>query len=65
LQTDDGWSLAGIAVGEVASPAAASALAGLPPVQGLYGAVGIYERVSAHLAWIESVLLTTADTSSD
>jgi len=65
LQGDEGWALAGIAVGEVASPAAASAVAGSPPVQGLYGAVGIYERVSAHIAWIESVLLSTAETASD
>jgi secreted trypsin-like serine protease len=65
LQTPQGWQLAGIAVGEVASRAATPQAAGLPPAQGLYGAVGIYERVSAHLAWIESVLLTTAAAVSD
>ncbi len=65
LQTADGWQLAGIAVGEVASPAATPQAAGMPPAQGLYGAVGIYERVSAHLAWIEAVLLTTAAPASD
>ena len=37
-------------IGEIA---AASAPAG---VQGLYGAVAIYERVSGHLDWIESVI---------
>lgn len=52
LQTADGWRIAGVAIGEIA---AASAPLG---VQGLYGAVGIYERVSGHLAWIESVIHT-------
>ena len=50
LQTEDGWRIAGVAIGEIA---AASAPAG---VQGLYGAVAIYERVSGHLDWIESVI---------
>lgn len=50
LQTTNGWQVAGVAIGEIA---AVSAPAG---VQGLYGAVGIYERVSGHLDWIESVI---------
>lgn len=50
LQTADGWRIAGVAIGEIA---AKSAPAG---VQGLYGAVGVYERVSGHLDWIESVI---------
>lgn len=54
LQTADGWQIAGVAVGEIA---AESAPAG---VQGLYGAVGVYERVSGHLEWIESVIQAAA-----
>lgn len=50
LRTADGWQLAGVAIGEIA---AESAPVG---VQGLYGAVGIYERVSGHLDWIASVI---------
>lgn len=50
LQTAEGWHIAGVAIGEIA---AESAPAG---VQGLYGAVGVYERVSGHLDWIESVI---------
>lgn len=49
LQTDDGWRIAGVAVGEIASASAPSG------VQGLYGATGIYERVSQHLEWIDMV----------
>lgn len=55
LQTAQGWQIAGVAVGEIAPP---SAPAG---VQGLYGAVGIYERVSGHLDWIESVIRAGID----
>lgn len=50
LQTDDGWQLAGVAIGEIAAQGAPAG------VQGLYGAVGIYERVSGHLEWIDSVI---------
>lgn len=59
LETDTGWQIAGVAVGEVASRATGEA-AGAPAAQGLYGAVGIYERVSSHIGWIESVLRETA-----
>jgi secreted trypsin-like serine protease len=54
LQTTDGWQIAGVAIGEIA---AESAPVG---VQGLYGAVGVYERVSGHLGWIESVIHAAA-----
>lgn len=50
LETEQGWRIAGVAIGELASQAAPRG------VQGLYGAVGVYERVSAHLAWIDSVI---------
>lgn len=62
LETDAGWQIAGIAVGEVASRVAGEAAAGASAAQGLYGAVGIYERVSNHLEWIESVVLASAAT---
>ncbi len=55
LQTDDGWHVAGVAVGEIS---AKDAPAG---VQGLYGAVGVYERISAHAAWIDSITGESAD----
>jgi secreted trypsin-like serine protease len=56
LETASGWQIAGVAVGEVASRAAGESSSQTPPAQGLYGAVGIYERVSAHIGWIESVI---------
>lgn len=46
---DGGWALAGIAVGEVNLESAYGQ-------QGLYGATSVYERVSSHLEWIDSVL---------
>ncbi len=49
LPSDQGWHVAGVAVGEVAAVDAPSG------VQGLYGAVGVYERVSAHVEWIDAV----------
>lgn len=55
LETDEGWQIIGVAVGEVASRAA-EASSEEQPAQGLYGAVGIYERVSSHIGWIESVI---------
>ncbi len=59
LQTAQGWRLAGIAIGEIA---AREAPAG---VQGLYGAVGVYERVSAHLEWIDAVISAVPQTADD
>lgn len=53
LETADGWRIAGVAVGEI-SPEPDSR------TQGLYGAVGVYERVSAHLDWIESITAQSA-----
>lgn len=50
LRTDNGWGVAGIAVGEISAQNAPRG------VQGLYGAVGVYERVSTHLEWIDAVI---------
>ena len=50
LETTEGWRLAGIAIGEIAPHEAP------PGVQGLYGATGVYERVSDHLDWIDAVI---------
>lgn len=44
-------TLIGIAVGEVAR-------VGKDQRQGLYGATGVYERISLHAAWIDTVLAT-------
>ncbi|MDP1930379.1 MAG: trypsin-like serine protease [Gammaproteobacteria bacterium] len=49
LETAEGWSIAGVAVGEIGA-------ASDPGRLGLYGAVGVYERLSGHLEWIESVI---------
>lgn len=53
LRNEHGWELAGVAVGEVDR---------LPPgdAQGLYGATSVYERVSSHVQWIESVIAPEA-----
>lgn len=59
LETPAGWRIAGIAVGEIASHDAP------PGVQGLYGAVGVYERVSDHLDWIDVVTGTVAGARDD
>jgi len=45
------WTLMGIAVGELARE-------GADQRQGLYGATGIYERISLHTAWIDQVITT-------
>jgi len=50
LETAEGWRIAGVAVGEIGVAADAARR------QGLYGAVGVYERLSGHLEWIESVI---------
>jgi len=49
LDHDGVLTLIGIAVGEVASE-------GIDQRQGLYGATGVYERISRHAAWIDAVL---------
>lgn len=50
LETAEGWRIAGVAVGEI------GVTSDLARRQGLYGAVGVYERLSGHLEWIESVI---------
>lgn len=52
MEHEERWHLAGIAVGEVARRSAG----GEELRQGLYGAVVVYERLSRHRHWIESVL---------
>ncbi|MES3006953.1 MAG: trypsin-like serine protease [Pseudomonadota bacterium] len=52
LETAEGWRIAGVAVGEVSAAQKDNRSA----AQGLYGAVGIYERLSAHQPWIDSVI---------
>lgn len=53
LRNEHGWELAGVAVGEINRfPPAAS--------QGLYGTTSVYERVSTHVPWIESVIAEAA-----
>lgn len=49
LLGDNGWALAGIAVGEISFEAPYG-------LQGLYGSTSVYERVSSHLDWIDSVV---------
>lgn len=49
LETDQGFIVVGIAVGELEEGAA-------PDYQGLYGTTQLYERISSHLGWIESVI---------
>lgn len=49
LELETGPVLVGIAVGELAR-------GDDEPRQGLYGATGIYERISRHAAWIDAVL---------
>jgi len=49
IRSDNGYAIAGVAVGEVNGAEAAAR-------QGLYGAEFVYERLSRHLAWIEQVI---------
>lgn len=49
LETGTGYTLIGIAVGELARE-------GEDQRQGLYGATGVYERIARHAAWIDGVL---------
>lgn len=55
LDHDGVLTLIGIAVGEVANE-------GADQRQGLYGATGVYERISLHAAWIDTVLAEPAIT---
>lgn len=50
LPTEQGWRIAGIAVGELQQEDE------LPRRQGMYGAVGVYERLSLHADWIEQII---------
>jgi hypothetical protein len=49
LETENGFLLAGIALGELEEGDA-------PSAQGLYGTVQVYERISNHLEWIDAVI---------
>jgi len=49
LETEQGPVLMGIALGELEEGES-------PPVQGLYGTIQLYERISSHLEWIEQVI---------
>jgi secreted trypsin-like serine protease len=49
IRSDEGYAIAGVAVGEVIGSESA-------PRQGLYGAEFVYERLSRHLAWIEQTI---------
>jgi secreted trypsin-like serine protease len=55
LRSGNGFELAGVAVGEV------SAAVGVGQELGRYGAVAVYERLSAHLDWIEASIATFDD----
>ena len=48
LETEDSLVVAGIALGELES-------GDEPSVQGMYGGVHLYERVSSHVDWIDGV----------
>lgn len=50
IESDSGLVLAGIAVGEIMGPDYSE------ETQGKYGSVAVYERLSLHIDWIESVI---------
>jgi secreted trypsin-like serine protease len=50
LETSEGLLLAGVSVGQVEGPDFSE------ETQGQYGSVAVYERVSLHVEWINSVL---------
>jgi len=50
IEDDNGYRLAGVAVGEVQGADFTE------ETQGKYGAVAIYERISRHIDWIEAVV---------
>jgi hypothetical protein len=50
IKTSLGFSLAGVAVGEVEGEDFSE------ETQGKYGSVAVYERLSLHLDWIEAVI---------
>jgi hypothetical protein len=63
-QESGGWLLAGVAIGEqaITDDLAPGAPESRRP-QGMYGAVAVYERVSLHIDWIESVLFAAGSGS--
>lgn len=50
IATEAGYQLAGVAVGEVEGAGFSE------ETQGSYGAVAVYERISRHIEWIETVI---------
>jgi secreted trypsin-like serine protease len=50
IESDSGLVLAGIAVGEIMGPDYSE------ETQGKYGSVAVYERLSLHIDWIETVI---------
>lgn len=53
LETGSGLVLAGVAVGEIMGPDYSE------ETQGKYGSVAVYERLSLHIDWIETVIGST------
>jgi len=49
LETEEELFIAGVALGELE-------LGESPPIQGLYGTMQVYERISSHVEWIEAVI---------
>lgn len=56
LEGEQGFTLLGIAVGELER-------SGDDKRQGRYGAIGVYERISRHVTWIDAVLAATPETA--
>ncbi|MDD9889078.1 MAG: trypsin-like serine protease [Gammaproteobacteria bacterium] len=50
IETEEGYQLAGVAIGEVSGDHYAE------ETQGIYGSVAVYERISLHINWILSVI---------
>lgn len=53
MESDSGLALAGVAVGEIMGPDYSE------ETQGKYGSVAVYERLSLHIDWIETVIGST------
>jgi hypothetical protein len=58
IETKAGLVLAGIAIGEIKGPGFSE------ETQGKYGSVAVYERLSKHLKWIETVIGSKAPFNS-
>lgn len=50
IATGSGYHLAGIAVGQVEGESFSE------ETQGIYGSIAVYERISRHISWIETVI---------